>query len=76
MKNGGKGERIRKQLARMRQNAFAEAGSTIASSSSDEDTVRFLPLAAGGGVTWGLEGDFFDDASANEEGRGRADETR
>jgi hypothetical protein len=38
--------------------------------------VRFLPLAAGGGVTWGLEGDFFDDASANEEGRGRADETR
>ena len=57
-------------------NAFAGAGSTIASSSSDEDTVRFLPLAAGGEVTWGLEGDFFDDASANEEGRGRADETR
>jgi hypothetical protein len=51
---------------------FVGAGATIASSSSEDEMTRFLPLAAGGGVALDFEGDFAD-ALDIVEGRGRAE---
>ena len=44
----------------------------MASSSSEEEMARFLPLDAGGGVALAFAGDFADAAPEIEEGRGRA----
>jgi hypothetical protein len=45
----------------------------MASSSSEEEMARFLPLAAGGGVFLDFAGDLADDALERDVGRGRAD---
>ena len=44
----------------------------MASSSSEEEMARFLPLDAGGAGALDLAGDFADDGPDSEEGRGRA----
>ena len=44
----------------------------MASSSSEEEMARFLPLDAGSAGALDLAGDFADDGPDSEEGRGRA----
>lgn len=46
----------------------------MASSSSDEEIVRFLPLDATGAAVLDFEGDLTEEVPASDDGSGRAEE--
>lgn len=57
-----------------RRRTLAGAGVIMASSSSEEEMVRFLPLDATGAADLAFEGDLTDEVPESEDGSGRAEE--